>query len=136
MMEFMLKKYHAHSTAQGDGTKSLFSPAAAKEGVFLELNTSILGSYCRLETQKDIEEQERLNGKFVREHQLVSASACTSFKASMYVREALSGKNVKLLDKSKLIKDEKTGEIRISELTPLMVACMMSNIQTARILVE
>jgi hypothetical protein len=77
-----------------------------------------------------------LIGKFVREHQLISASACTSFKSSMYVREALSGQNAKLLDKSKLVRDPQTGEIRISELTPLMVACMMSNMQTARILVE
>ena len=53
----------------------------------------------------------------------------------MYVRDALEGKNAQLLDKSKLIKDIQ-GNIRISELTPLMVACMMSNMQTARILVE
>jgi hypothetical protein len=44
---------------------------------------------------------------------------------------------VQLLDKSKLMRDEKSGgELRITELTPLMVACMMSNMQTARILVE
>ena len=52
----------------------------------------------------------------------------------MYVREALSGKNAKLLDKSKLLKDH--DEMRTSELTPLMVACMMSNMQTVRILIE
>ncbi len=35
------------------------------------------------------------------------------------------------------MRDEKSGgELRITELTPLMVACMMSNMQTARILVE
>jgi hypothetical protein len=54
----------------------------------------------------------------------------------MYVREALSGKNAKLLDKSKFVRDTLTNEIRTSELTPLMVACMMSNMQTARILIE
>lgn len=54
----------------------------------------------------------------------------------MYVKEALEGQNAKLYDKSKLMKDPITGEVRISELTPLMVACMMSNMQTARILVE
>jgi ankyrin repeat protein len=52
------------------------------------------------------------------------------------VREALSGVNAKLLDKSKLIRDNQSGEVRISELTSLMVACMMSNMQTVRILVE
>lgn len=44
---------------------------------------------------------------------------------------------MQLLDRSKLVRDEKSGgELRITELTPLMVACMMSNMQTARILVE
>ena len=35
-----------------------------------------------------------MGGKFVREHQLIAASASTSFKASLYVREALQGQNV------------------------------------------
>ena len=82
-----------------------------------------------------------MGGKFVREHQLIAAAASTSFKAPLYVREALQGQNVRLLDKSKLVRDEKDKaagecELRITELTPLMVACMMSNMQTARILVE
>ena len=72
----------------------------------------------------------------MRENQLISAAACTSFKAPIYVREALSGQNVKLLDKTKIVKDEQIGEIRISELTPLMVACMMGNMQTAKTLIE
>eukprot|EP00347_Sterkiella_histriomuscorum_P019677 403340709 len=54
----------------------------------------------------------------------------------MYVREALTGQNSKLLDKTKLIKDEQTQQIRTTELTPLMVACMIGNMQTARILIE
>lgn len=32
--------------------------------------------------------------------------------------------------------DSTTQEYRVTELTPLMIACMMSNMQTARILVE
>ena len=102
------------------------------------MNTPILSHYCRLETQEAVEEQEKaMGGKFVREHQLIAAAASTSFKAPLYVREALQGQNVQLLDKSKLVRDEKSGgELRITELTPLMVACMMSNMQTARILVE
>lgn len=80
-----------------------------------------------METPAATEESEKLIGKFVREHQLISAAACTSFKSSMYVREALSGQNAKLLDKSKFVRDPQTGEVRTSELTPLMVACMMSN---------
>jgi ankyrin repeat protein len=51
------------------------------------------------------------------------------------VREALSGVNARPLDKSKLIR-EPHGEVRISELTPLMVACLMGNMQTAKTLVE
>jgi hypothetical protein len=35
-----------------------------------------------------------MGGKFVREHQLIAASASTSFKAPLYVREALQGQNV------------------------------------------
>ena len=54
----------------------------------------------------------------------------------MYVKEALSGINSRLLDKAHLIRDTKTGNIRTTELTPLMVACMMGNIQTAKILIE
>jgi hypothetical protein len=30
-------------------------------------------------------------GKYVREHQLICASASTTFKAPLYVKEALSG---------------------------------------------
>jgi len=54
----------------------------------------------------------------------------------MYVREALSGVNSKLLDKTKLVKDPQSNQIRITELTPLMVACMMGNMQSAKILIE
>jgi len=116
MLDFMLKKYHG--------------------GAVFEQQTDILGNYCRLETPELVEATERHIGKFVREHQLISAAACTSFKASANVKEALSGVNAKLLDKSKLVRDGVTGEVRISELTPLMVACLMGNMTTARILVE
>lgn len=40
-----------------------------------------------------VEKSEKLIGKYVREHQLISAAACTSYKASSNVREALSGVN-------------------------------------------
>ena len=41
-----------------------------------------------------------------------------------------------MLDKTKFVRDEQTGEIRTTELTSLMVACMMGNMQTAKILIE
>ena len=61
---------------------------------------------------------------------MVSAAACTSFKASMYIRQALECKNTVILDKSLLIRDEESGGIRIKEPTPLMIACIMGNMQT------
>ena len=69
-------------------------------------------------------------GSYSRENQLASAAACTSYKASMYINEALKCKNTVLLDKRMLIRDFETGEIRIKELTALMIACIMGNIQT------
>lgn len=75
-------------------------------------------------------------GRYSREYQLVSAAACTSFKAPMYIEEALKCKNTVLLDKRLLIRDFETGEIRIKELTALMIACIMGNIQTVQLIVE
>lgn len=69
-------------------------------------------------------------GSYSRENQLASAAACTSFKASLYIDEALKCKNTVLLDKRMLIRDFETGEIRIKELTALMIACIMGNIKT------
>lgn len=48
----------------------------------------------------------------------------------MYINEALKCKNTVLLDKRMLIRDFETGEIRIKELTALMIACIMGNIKT------
>ena len=67
---------------------------------------------------------------------MIAAAASSSFKAPIALREALSAQNVKLLDKSKLVRDEATGEQRITELTALMIACMMGNLGTAKVLVE
>lgn len=69
-------------------------------------------------------------GRFSRENQLASASACTSMKASFYVKEALSCQNTKLLNPLSLIKDEQSGEMRINELSSLMIACIMGNMKT------
>jgi hypothetical protein len=96
----------------------------------------VLSNYCRLETRETLEDQEKMVGKYIREHQLTAACASTQFKSGLYVREALSAQNVKLLDKSKLVYDSTANEYRVTELTPLMVACMLSNMQTSRILVE
>ena len=71
-------------------------------------------------------------GSYSRENQLASAAACTSFKATMYIDDALKCKNTVLLDKRMLIRDFETGEIRIKELTALMIACIMGNIKTVQ----
>jgi len=71
-------------------------------------------------------------GSYSRENQLASAAACTNFKATMYIDEALKCKNTVLLDKRMLIRDFETGEIRIKELTALMIACIMGNIKTVQ----
>lgn len=72
-----------------------------------------------------------------KEHQLIAASASTSFKVSLYVREVVQGQNVLHHDKSMVGSNENSGgELRITELTPLKETCMMSNVQTERIQVE
>ena len=50
----------------------------------------------------------------------------------MYINEALKCKNTVLLDKRMLISDFETSEIRIKELTALMIACIMGNIKTVQ----
>lgn len=78
-------------------------------------------------------------GSYSRENQLASAAACTSYKASMYINEALKCKNTVLLDKRMLIRDMQNPEIkeiRIKELTALMIACIMGNIQTVQQIVS
>ena len=74
-------------------------------------------------------------GRFSRENQLDSAAACTSMKASFYVKEALSCQNTKLLNPLSLIKDETSGEMRIKELSSLMIACIMGNMKTVQQLI-
>ena len=98
----------------------------------LEGRTEILGGYCFFETPQSEKEQEKIMGSYSRENQLASAAACTNFKATMYIDEALKCKNTVLLDKRMLIRDFETGEIRIKELTALMIACIMGNIKTVQ----
>jgi ankyrin repeat protein len=43
------------------------------------------------------------------------------------MNEVLKFKNTVILDKSLLIMDMESGELRIKELTPLMIACIMGN---------
>lgn len=121
LLSYLTSKYHGQQTGQPKP---------------IELTTEIFGNYCRLETPEAITLQEKLFGKYVREHQLIAAAASSSYKAPLALREALSAQNVKLLDKSKLVRDETTGEQRITELTSLMIACMMGNLGTAKVLIE
>jgi len=44
-------------------------------------------------------------GLYSRENQLASSAACTSYKAPMYIKDALKCKNTVLLDKRHLIRD-------------------------------
>ena len=46
------------------------------------------------------------------------------------MRDVLRCKNTVLLNKRHLIRDFQTGELRIKELTPLMIACIMGNLKT------
>jgi hypothetical protein len=48
----------------------------------------------------------------------------------MFVNKALSCQNTKLINPLSLIKDDETGEIRIKELSNLMIACIMGNMKT------
>jgi hypothetical protein len=50
----------------------------------------------------------------------------------MYIGQALECKNTVILDKSLLIRDEESNGIRIKEPTPLMIACIMGNMQTVQ----
>ena len=75
-------------------------------------------------------------GRYSRENQLASAAACTSMKASFYVKEALICQNTKLLNPLSFVKDEQTGEMRLKELSSLMIACIMGNMKTVRQLIN
>ena len=75
-------------------------------------------------------------GSYSRENQLASAAACTSSKAYTYIKDALRCKNTVLLDKKMLIRDTQSEEMRIKELTPLMIACIMGNIDTVHQIIK
>ncbi|CDW78136.1 ankyrin repeat [Stylonychia lemnae] len=119
-MDFLVKKYF--------GANQTLLPKS------LEQATDVLNSYCQLESLDQVHQsykvfdpinlQDDLIGaeRYVRENQLISASACSSFKSSMYVKEALSGINSRILDKVNLVTDQISGNIRTTALTPLMVA--------------
>jgi ankyrin repeat protein len=51
------------------------------------------------------------------------------------MNEVLKCKNTVILDRRLLIRDFKDGTIRIKELTPLMIACIMGNMDTVHNLV-
>jgi len=96
----------------------------------------VLGGYYFFETPQLEKEQEKKLGKYSRENQLASAAACTNFKAAMYIQEVLKCNNTVLLNKRHLIRDFQTQEMRIKELTPLMIACIMGNLKTVQLIIE
>ena len=67
---------------------------------------------------------------------MVTAAAGTGDKASYFLQEALNCKNPKFINLSALEKDRRTGEMRISELTPLMIACIVGKLAIVQQLVE
>jgi ankyrin repeat protein len=50
--------------------------------------------------------------------------------------DVLKCKNTVILDKRLLIRDFKSDEVRIKELTPLMIACIMGNMETVKNIVK
>ena len=52
------------------------------------------------------------------------------------MNEVLKCKNTVILDKRLLIRDFESNEMRIKELTPLMIACIMGNMQTVQKIVH
>ena len=126
-MDFLVKKYFGDAKLP-DGSTAYTAMSVGNQAKSLESRTEILGGYCFFETPQSEKEQEKIMGSYSRENQLASAAACTSFKASMYINEALKCKNTVLLDKRMLIRDFETGDVRIKELTALMIACIMGNI--------
>lgn len=48
------------------------------------------------------------------------------------MNEVLKCQNTVILDKRLLIRDFQSNEMRIKELTPLMIACIMGNMQTVQ----
>ena len=66
--------------------------------------------------------------KFSRDYQLTTAAAGTGGRAAHFLNEALSCHKPKFLNMNQLSMDAKTGETRTSELTPLMIACIMGQL--------
>ena len=57
-------------------------------------------------------------------------------KSGIYLEEVLSCQNTKLLNPLSLIKDKRSGEIRLKELSSLMIACIMGNMTSVRKLLD
>ena len=57
-------------------------------------------------------------------------------KASFYVKEALDCQNTKLLNPLSIVKDHQSGEMRLAELSSLMIACIMGNMKTVKQLIN
>lgn len=101
----------------------------------LEENQKVFGSFCNILTQTDKQEETKMIGKYSRENQLISAAACTGQRAHKMVKEALACQNTKLLNPLSLLyinvtfNDGTQGrEMRTSQLTSLMIACIMGQI--------
>ena len=72
-------------------------------------------------------------GKFARDNQLISAAASKSKISKLLVKKVMDCENVKLIDKTKLIKHtyrDGCFDFRVAELTPLMIGCIMGHLST------
>jgi len=117
-----------HSRAKAEPDKDMW--------VALKENTGIFGEYGPVPSLAEVAEAEKTVGKFARENQLASAAAGTGRKARHYLEVALGCSNAKLINPTSLCVDPKTNEVRINELTSLMIACIMGKMSTVRHLVQ
>ena len=93
------------------------------------LDDQVLGSFRQIRTKKSFEKADfEMIGKYSRDNQLASAAAGTGRKSVKFLHEALDCKNPKYLDFAAIQKTRDTGDSRITELTPLMIACIMGNL--------
>lgn len=70
------------------------------------------------------------------ENQLASAVACTGRKAIHYLEVALGFSNAKLINPTSLNIDPKTIEVKVNELTSLMIARIMGKMSIVKHFVQ
>ena len=67
---------------------------------------------------------------------MMSVSAGTGKNSQKFLKEALQCSNAKLLNILALERDRTSGEMRTSELTPLMIACIMGKLSMVKLIIK